>query len=118
MLHLSVRRASLAVGSAAIAVAAGGCTDAALTRTTTASSHGSAALQVTNTCVENIFYNGLLPKAPAEAECVQCVVHALGQLGFKQASGESADAMIADVRLTATQSSELSNACSQSDADD
>jgi hypothetical protein len=118
MVHLNVRRASLAVVLAAAALAAGGCTDASLTTSTTASSHGSAALQVTKTCVENIFYNGLLPKAPAEAECVQCVVNALGQLGFRQTSGESADAMIADVHLTATQSSELSNACSQSDADD
>ena len=98
-------------------MALGGCTDAALT--TNAPAPGArAALQVTTTCEHNIFYNGLLPKAPAEAECVQCVVHALGQLGFRRTAGETAEAMIADVQLSATQSSELNNACSQADADD
>ena len=102
-----------------MAAAIGGCTDAAhTTRTTTTSAYQSAALQVTNTCVDNIFDNGLLPRAPAEAECVQCVANALGQLGFRRTSGETAEAMIADVHLTAMQSTELSNACSQSDADD
>lgn len=97
--------------------AVGGCTDTALT-SAPASANESAALQVTKTCEHNIFYNGLLPKAAAEAECVQCVVNALGQLGFRQTGGTTADALIADVNLTATQSSELSNACSQSDAAD
>jgi hypothetical protein len=118
MVHLGVRRASIVGVLSAVAVTAGGCTDTSLTTTTstTASARESAALQVKNTCVDNIFYNGLLPKAPAEAECVQCIVRALGQLGLDQTPGESGDVMIADVQLTAEQSSELSNACSQADA--
>jgi hypothetical protein len=118
--NLRVRRASLAVVLAAAAVAVGGCTHATLKTTTTSAPAPlpeSAGLQVEKTCVQNIFYNGLLPEGPARTECVQCVVHALGQLGFRQSPGESAAAMIAEVQLSARQSSELSNACSQSDAD-
>jgi hypothetical protein len=110
-----------AVGAtlAAVALAVAGCTDAEVASSTSAAvAHESAARQVITTCVDNIFYNGLLPKAPAEAECVQCVVNALGQLGFHQASGESANAMIANVRLTAKQSSELNFACNETDVAD
>jgi hypothetical protein len=119
MVDLRLRRASLAVVLAAIAAAVAGCTDQQVgTNTPAAVGHQTAAVEVTKTCVDNIFYNGLLPQAAAESECVQCVVSALGQLGFNQASGESADAMIANVRLTAKQSSELNFACDETDASD
>jgi hypothetical protein len=119
MLQFSARRAPAIAAFVALAVAVGGCThvhESSHTTTSNPLTSQSAAQQVITACVNNIYGNGLLPLKPAQAECKQCVVQALAQLGFRVDNGETASALIAGVGLTANQDTELNNACNQSDA--
>ncbi|HTW12435.1 MAG TPA: hypothetical protein VME01_06820, partial [Solirubrobacteraceae bacterium] len=106
------------VAAAAAALAVAGCTHVQIRpSTTTTIVHRNATEQVIHTCVNNIYDNGLLPLGPAQQECVQCVVVALGQLGFKTKNVNFTQ-LIEHVHLTSKQASELNTACNQSDVDD
>jgi hypothetical protein len=112
-----MRRVFLTAALAA-ALAVGGCTHVQITsHTSTTVIQRNATEKVVHTCVENIFENGLLPLGPAQQECMQCVVQALDQLGFKT-SGISATELIEEIHLSAKQASSLNTACNQDDVDD
>jgi len=112
-----MRRAPFAAAVVA-ALAIAGCTHVKITSSTqTTIVHRNATEQVIHTCVDNIYGNGLLPLAPAQQECVQCVVVALGQMGFKT-THVNFTTLIEDVHLSPTQVTELNNACNQDDAAD
>ena len=112
-----MRRAPLGIALVA-ALAISGCTHVKITGATgTTIIHRNATEQVLHTCVENIYGNGLLPLWPAQQECKQCVLVALGQLGFKTAH-VNYTALIEDVHLRPNQVTQLNNACNQDDAAD
>ncbi len=115
---LRPRTAPAGVLLAAIALAIGGCTHVVDNVKANVPLKGTPTQKVLQTCVSNIYGNGLLPLGPARSECVQCIVNALGQLGFSQTAGESANALIGGVRLSPSQASQLDFACNQSQASD
>jgi hypothetical protein len=72
--------------------------------------------QVLTTCVQDYFYNGILPKASAEANCKSCVVDRLRELGIRPADGETVLDMLTGDRLSGSDVTSLQNTCEESDA--
>jgi hypothetical protein len=114
------RRALTATLAAVLAVAAAGCTDVKATShtTTTAPRAASPVEQVVTTCIQNLYYNGLLPEAAAKTNCRYCVADELEKLGVEPTPGESQAAMIAGAILSHSNLSALQNACNQADVAD
>jgi hypothetical protein len=72
--------------------------------------------QVVSSCFQNYFYNGILPKASAEANCKSCVVDQLRKLGVDPASGENVIDMLTGDRLSSSDIQSLQGKCNESDA--
>ena len=72
--------------------------------------------QVVSSCFQNYFYNGILPKASAEANCRSCVVDQLSKLGVDPASGENVIDMLTGDRLSSSDIQSLQGKCNESDA--
>ncbi len=72
--------------------------------------------QVVTSCFQNYFYNGILPKASAEANCRSCVVDQLRKLGVDPSSGENVIDMLTGDRLSNSDIQSLQSKCNESDA--
>jgi hypothetical protein len=72
--------------------------------------------QVVTACFQSYFYNGILPKAAAEANCKSCVVDRLRKLGVDPASGENVIDMLTGDRLDNSDIQSLQSNCNESDA--
>lgn len=116
--HRARRRALTVTLAAAIAIAAAGCTHVQpTTHTTTAAPKvASAVEQVVTTCIQNLYYNGLLPQAAAKTNCMYCVGDELEKLGVEPTPGESQAAMIAGAVLSRSNLSTLQNDCNQAES--
>ena len=116
--HRGRRRALAVTLAAAIAVAAAGCTHVQATThtTTTAPKAESAVQQVVTTCIQNLYYNGLLPQAAAKTNCTYCVADELEKLGVEPTPGQSQAAMIGSAILSHSNLTTLQNLCNQADA--
>jgi len=103
--------------AAAIAVAATGCTHVKPTArtTTTAPKRATPVDQVVTTCVQNLYYNGLLPQA-AKTNCRYCVFDELEKLGVEPTPGQSQAAMIASAILSQSNLSTLQDQCNQANS--
>jgi hypothetical protein len=103
--------------AAAIAVAAAGCTHVKVTtHTTTAVPKESAVEQVVTTCIQNLYYNGLLPQGAAKTNCRYCVADELEKLGVEPTPGQSRTAMIASAILSNSNLTTLQDLCNQADS--
>jgi hypothetical protein len=115
------RRRALALGAAIlVALAASGCGEA-----NNGSSDGSAGSsaaplvtgeQVVTACFHAYFYNGILPKTAAQANCQSCVVDQLRKLGVQPSSGENVADMLTGDRLASSAIQTLQSTCDVSDA--
>lgn len=74
--------------------------------------------QVVTSCFQNYFYNGILPRTSAEANCKSCVVDQLHKLGVSPAGGESVMDMLTGDRLSSTDIQSLQNNCNEADANE
>jgi hypothetical protein len=108
-------RAVAAVLAVVVGVAIAGCSDP--------SSGGSSnqpplvtGEQVVTACFQSYFYNGILPKAAAEANCKSCVVDRLRKLGVDTAGGENVMDMLTGDRLSNSDIQSLQSNCNESDA--
>ena len=111
------RRALSVIVAAAIAVTAAGCTHVKVTtHTTTAAPKQSAVEQVVTTCVQNLYYNGLLPQAAAKTNCAACVADELEKLGVEPTPGQSQTAMIDNAILSHSNLTTLQDLCNQADS--
>jgi hypothetical protein len=72
--------------------------------------------QVVTACFHSYFYNGILPRASAEANCRSCVVDQLRKLGIDPASGENVIDMLTGDRLDSADIQALQTNCNESDA--
>jgi hypothetical protein len=110
------RRRALTAGLAlAIALATAGCASDA----GTGSANNAPVVtgeQVFTACVQDYFYNGILPKDAAEANCKSCVVDRLRKLGIRPGTGETVLDMLTGDRLSNSQVQTLQGACNESDA--
>jgi hypothetical protein len=104
--------------AAAIAVAAAGCTHVQPTArtTTTAPKTATPVEQVVTTCIQNLYYNGLLPQAAAKTNCMYCVAGELEKLGVEPTPGESRAAMIASAILSHPNLTRLQDQCNQAES--
>jgi hypothetical protein len=111
------RRALLSGLAVVLALTVAGCSDS--------SSGGSAGSsgapivtgeQVVTACTHAYFYNGILPKSAAEANCLSCVVDQLRRLGVRPASGENVADMLTGDRLGSSDVQSLQSGCEVSDA--
>ncbi len=111
------RRALSVIVAAAIAVTAAGCTHVKVTtHTSTAAPKQSAVEQVVTTCVQNLYYNGLLPQAAAKTNCTYCVADELEKLGVEPTPGQSQTAMIDSAILSHSNLTTLQDLCNQADS--
>lgn len=72
--------------------------------------------QVVTACTHAYFYNGILPRSAAQANCLSCVVDQLRKLGVRPASGENVADMLTGDRLADSDIQSLQNTCEVSDA--
>jgi hypothetical protein len=72
--------------------------------------------QVVTSCFHNYFYNGILPKASAQANCETCVVGQLRKLGIRPTAGATVLDMLTGVRLSSSTIQKLQNVCNITDA--
>jgi hypothetical protein len=112
------RRALSVILAAAIAAAAAGCTHVKPTArtTTTAPKRATPVQQVVTTCVQNLYYNGLLPQAAAKTNCRYCVAGELEKLGVEPTPGQSQTAMIGSAILSKSNLTTLQDDCNQADS--
>ena len=98
-----------------IALVAAGCSEGS-----SGSGNGGPPLvtgeQVVTACYQDYFYNGILPKAAARANCTSCVVGQLRKLGIVPATGENVTDMLTGERLSSSAIQALQTGCSVSDA--
>jgi hypothetical protein len=106
--HRSRRRPLTVILAAAFAVAAH--------TTTTPPKRTTAVEQVVTTCIQNLYYNGLLPQAAAKTNCRYCVFDELEKLGVEPTPGQSQAAMIASAILSHPNLSTLQDQCNQADS--
>jgi hypothetical protein len=109
------RRATAAALAVVIGLAIAGCSDS--------SSGGSSdqpplvtGEQVVTSCFQSYFYNGILPKASAQANCKSCVVDQLRKLDVNPTSGENVMDMLTGDRLSNSDIQSLQSNCNESDA--
>jgi hypothetical protein len=109
------RRGLAATFATLLALAASGCAS-------DASSPASGAPeivtgeQVIDSCFQNYFYNGILPRSAARANCSSCVENKLRRLGIQPTAGESEMDVLTGVRLSSSDVNSLQSACNESDA--
>lgn len=72
--------------------------------------------QVVTACFHAYFYNGILPKSAAQANCQSCVVDQLRKLGVQPSSGENVADMLTGDRLASSAIQTLQSTCDVSDA--
>ena len=109
-------RAVAALLAAAAALAIAGCSDPG---SGAGSSSGPSIVtgeQVVTACFQSYFYNGILPKASAQANCKSCVVDVLRKLGVDPTSGENVADMLTGDRLSSVDIRSLQNGCNEPDA--
>jgi hypothetical protein len=111
------RRALTASFAVVVALAAAGCSSDAETGSTNSPPMVTGE-QVVTSCFQNYFYNGILPKASAEANCKSCVVDQLHKLGVKPASGENVVDMLTGDRLSNSTIQSLQSNCNETDANE
>jgi hypothetical protein len=116
--HRGRRRPLTVILATAIAVAAAGCTHVKLAThtTTTAPKRTTPVEQVVTTCIQNLYYNGLLPQAAAKTNCRYCVADELEKLGVEPTPGQSYAAMIASAILSHPNLTTLQDQCNQADS--
>jgi hypothetical protein len=104
---------ALTLGLAIVVAGCGGSS-------TTAGNSGAppivTAEQVVTTCFQNYFYNGILPKSAAKANCMSCVTQELRKLRIQPTAGETELDVLTGVRLSSSDSQTLQNACTEPDA--
>jgi hypothetical protein len=100
----------------AMAIAIAGCSDPS----SSGGSSGGPPLvtgeQVVTACFQSYFYNGILPRASAQANCKSCVVAQLRKLGVAPGSGETVIDMLTGDRLGSSDIKSLQQNCNESDA--
>lgn len=74
--------------------------------------------QVVTACFQSYFYNGILPKAAAQANCKSCVVDRLHKLGVNPSGGENVIDMLTGDRLSSADIQTLQSNCNESDANE
>jgi hypothetical protein len=74
--------------------------------------------QVVTACFQSYFYNGILPRASAQANCKSCVVDQLRKLGVDPTSGENVIDMLTGDRLSSSDIQSLQDNCNESDANE
>jgi hypothetical protein len=72
--------------------------------------------QVVTACFQDYFYNGILPRAAARANCTACVVGRLRTLGIRPSDGENVGDMLTGDRLSGSEIRSLENSCREADA--
>lgn len=72
--------------------------------------------QVITSCYQNYFYNGILPRAAAKANCSSCVEQRLRVLGIRPTAGENEADVLTGVRLSSRDINSLQTACNETDA--
>jgi hypothetical protein len=111
------RRALTACAAVLLALAAAGCGEAS---NGSSASNGGPPLvtgeQVVTACFHAYFYNGILPKSAAQANCQTCVVDQLRKLGVRPSSGENVADMLTGDRLASSDIQTLQSTCDVSDA--
>ena len=112
------RRRALAGGLAlVVALAVAGCSDS---NGAGGSTGGGPPLvtgeQVVSSCFHAYFYNGILPKSAAQANCQSCVVAQLRKLGVRPTGGENVVDMLTGDRLASADIQSLQSNCNVSDA--
>ena len=109
----------LAVGlTLAVALALSGCSDSS-SAGSSASNSGPPVVtgeQVVTSCFHAYFYNGILPKSAAQANCQSCVVDQLRKLGVTPSNGENVADMLTGDRLASSDIESLQSYCDVSDA--
>ena len=113
------RRRALAGGLAlVVALAVAGCSDS--NGAGGSGSGGGPPLvtgeQVVTSCFHAYFYNGILPKSAAQANCQSCVVAQLRKLGIRPTGGENVADMLTGDRLASSDIQSLQSNCNVSDA--
>ena len=68
------------------------------------------------TCVQNLYYNGLLPQGAAKTNCRYCVADELEKLGVEPTPGQSQSAMIDGAILSKSNLTTLQDLCNQADS--
>jgi hypothetical protein len=121
MLLRHPRRALTASLAVAVAFALAGCGSNATNQAAgSAQTSGTAQIvtgeQVITSCFQNYFYNGILPKSAAQANCSSCVEQKLRRLGIRPAAGETEVDVLTGVRLSSADINSLQTACNESDA--
>lgn len=112
------RRRGLAVILAAVlALAIAGCGSATTTQSNAAPEIVTGE-QVITSCFQNYFYNGILPRSAAKANCSSCVVQKLRKLGIQPGAGENEADVLTGVRLSSSDINSLQSACNESDANE
>ena len=117
--RVQVLRARAVAGASTLAVALliAGCGGSGTAATGSAGAPPIVtAEQVITTCFHNYFYNGILPKAAANANCTSCVERELRSLRIRPTAGETELDVLTGVRLSASASQRLQNACTEADA--
>ena len=110
------RRALTACFAVVVALVAAGCSQGS---NGSASNSGPPLVtgeQVVTSCFQNYFYNGILPKSAAQANCSSCVVKQLSKLGIRPANGETVADMLTGDRLSSSDIQSLQSNCNESDA--
>jgi hypothetical protein len=109
-------RAMVAVLAVVVGVAIAGCSDPSSGGAGSGQPPLVTGEQVVTACFQSYFYNGILPKTAAEANCKSCVVDRLRKLGVDPASGEDVIDMLTGDRLSNSDIQSLQSNCNESDA--
>lgn len=115
------RRSALTAAAATlVAIGASACGTSAPSGGGSSQANGApeivTAAQVITSCYQNYFYNGILPKAAAKANCSACVEQKLRGFGIRPTAGESEADVLTGVRLSSTHINSLQSACNEPDA--
>ena len=116
--RVQVPHARVVAGAAALllSVLVAGCSSAGSSSSNSAGAPPVVtAEQVLTTCFHDYFYNGILPEAAAKANCTSCVERELRTLRIRPTAGETEIDVLTGVRLSASASQALQNACTEAD---
>lgn len=109
-------RALSAVAGLLVAIGAAGCAGQGSSAASSNNPPIVTAEQVVTSCFHNYFYNGILTKASAQANCETCVVGQLRKLGIRPTGGETVLDMLTGDRLGSSTIQKLQNVCNITDA--
>jgi hypothetical protein len=113
-----LRRALISTLAVVLALAVAGCSQGSNVGGSSGNSGPPLVTgeQVVTSCFHAYFYNGILPKSAAQANCRSCVVKQLRKLGVRPASGENVADMLTGDRLVSSDIQSLQSNCDVSDA--